>query len=94
MLGLDDAEAVGAVSIRSSSPSTRGGRIAKSPTEVRAPTKLHTASARGARASQSFSVAHSSASKWLNPIQRIVAGSSTVAAASRISSKKPRKLLW
>ena len=65
------------------SASARAGRLAKSFTDTIAPTTLQTAWALGSYAQPFVQAPHSSCSKWLNPIQRRLAGSITFATASR-----------
>src|SRR5581483_7259204 len=74
-----------------SSSSALASRSAKSSSMTTLPTKLVTACAPGATASQRFSAPHSSGSKWLKPIHRSDAGSITRATASSVWSNVWRK---
>lgn len=52
---------------------------------------LNTAWADGHSASQRLRASHSSDSKWLKAIERIVRGSMTFATSSRTRGKSPRR---
>jgi hypothetical protein len=82
--------------VRSSSPSARarGGRSAISASEIRAPMRPHTGSARGAAASHWLREPHSSFSTCEKPIQRSRPTGRTAATASRTAPKSLRGPVW